>query len=101
MMRKLVKHLACTMRGDPHADGTFEVHMELVDEYARTQVCPRTARDVMNARFFLGKYSWLCFFWKSCSSSQDNMLTGVRCSTIKTVIGSQFVQEKLSIALLF
>ena len=35
------------------------------------------------------------------SNSQDNMLTEVFSSTIRTVIGSQYVREKLSIALLF
>ena len=43
----------------------------------------------------------LFFAVASCSNSQDNMLTAVSSSTIRTVIGSQFVREKLSVALLF
>ena len=43
------------------------------------------------------------FFWgiASCLNLQDNMLTGLFSSTIRTVIGSQYVREKWSIALLF
>ena len=46
-------------------------------------------------------FDFFFFAITSCSDSHDNMLTGVCYSTIRTVIGSQFVQEKLSIALLF
>ena len=34
----------------------------------------------------------------SCSNSHDNMWTSVCYSSIETFLGSQFVQEKLSIA---
>ena len=37
----------------------------------------------------------------SCSNSQENILTGVFSSTMKTVMGIQLVREKLSTALLF
>ena len=47
----------------------------------------------MNARFFF-EANILGYF-------PENSLTGLYYSTIRTVIGSQFVREKLSIALLF
>ena len=44
-------------------------------------------------------FEFQSFFEKS--NSQDNMLTGVSSSTIKTVIGTEFVREEWSIAFLF
>ena len=60
--------------------------------------------DALNAHSFEANVRALIFFFEniaSGSSSQDNMLTRVFSSTIRTVLGSQFVREKLSIALLF
>ena len=62
--------------------------------------------DVMFARSF-GNNSGLrisfCFLGKerSCLNYQDNMWSGLFVSTIRNVIASEFVREKLSIALLF
>ena len=48
---------------------------------------------------FLNFFSWVKM--ASCSTAQDNMLTGAFSSTIRSGLGSQFVLEKLSIAFLF
>ena len=56
-----------------------------------------TVGDVMNARFFFeANIRGFEFFEKKA-----NKFTGLCSSATRTVIGSQFVPEKLSIALLF
>ena len=60
----------------------------------------------MNARFWganIRGFEFHFIFEKiaSCFHFKDNMLTGLFSSTIRTVIGSRFVRQKLSIALLF
>ena len=57
------------------------------------------------SRFFSGRIFVILvivdFRLPSCSNSHDNMLTGVCYSTIRTVIGREFVRKKLSIATSF
>ena len=63
------------------------------------------SEEIVQSRFFIDRIIFFeatsgerfFFAMASCLNFQDNMLTEVFSSTIRTVIGSQFVREILSI----
>ena len=109
-------------RGGARFGGRGEASVQIQKEGGQKrgkEYCMRTARaarsiwqkmqlpflsgDVMNARFFFLRQIFLAlrFIFLKMASCLKKRLTRLFSSTIRTVIGSQFVREKWSIALLF